>query len=121
MILSTGKGWAEAVHRHWRNDPWGLKLATGIVTTLAYAALAGACVLAYSAGGSAAALLGAAGLLVVGMVGLTASVFLRLPPWLAWWTHARTGTDRLPESPGTNPPDGHGWPVPSAAVRSGGR
>jgi hypothetical protein len=111
MILSTGKAWAEAVRRRWRNDPWGLRLATGAVTAFSYAALAGACILAYLGAGSAGALFGAACLLGLGMVGLTSSVFLHLPPSLAWWTKERPG--------GTVPRDAT-TVVPPAILHAGG-
>lgn len=84
MFLSTGRAWAESVRGRWQDDPWSLRIATGAVTVSAYAALAGSCILAWLGGGSAAALLGAAALLVLGSIALTTSVFLRLPPWLAW-------------------------------------
>lgn len=99
MILAAGKGWAELVRNRWRDDPWGLRLATLLMTGVAYLLLAGAFVLFFLGGrGSGAALLAGIAALGVGMVALATSLYLRLPPWLVWWS-----TSRPPGRPSGNP------------------
>ncbi|HSK42141.1 MAG TPA: hypothetical protein VK943_20415 [Arenibaculum sp.] len=97
MILAAGKGWAEVVRNRWRNDPWGLRLASLLVTGTAYLLLAGAFALFFMGGrGSGAALLAGIAALGAGMVALATSLYLRLPPGLVWWSASRS-----PGSPAT--------------------